>query len=55
MIATRSALFGVSLLGVVYALLSIVNGSEMDTAVGMLVTLAGIVGWGTCDWIEERQ
>ena len=55
MISVRVALFVTSLLGFMYAVLSVTNQAKTDTAAGMIVAAVGIVGWAVMDWIEERR
>ena len=55
MIAARSTLFIFSFLGVLYALLSLINGSDTDFAVGMIVAVIGLHGWAVCDVIEHHR
>jgi hypothetical protein len=51
----RVALFVTTFLGFMYGVLSLTNESKTDTALGMIVAAAGIIGWGILDWIEENR
>lgn len=55
MIGARATLFAVSFLGVLYALLSVMTGSNGDAIGGMVVAAVGIAGWGLIDWWEETR
>lgn len=55
MIAVRATLFVVSFLGVLYALLSVMSGADVDTVVGMGVALVGLAGWAVLYMVEDRR
>lgn len=51
----RVALFVTTLLGFMYAVLSLTNETKTDTAAGMAVAAAGIVSWAVLDWWEDYR
>ena len=55
MTSIRVGLFAMSFLGFMYGVLSLTNTSKTDVAAGMIVAAVGIVGWGICDYWEERR
>jgi hypothetical protein len=55
MIHARVSLFVAAFLGCLYALLSVMNGSDGDTIAGMAVAGVGILGWGVIDWLERHE
>ena len=55
MINVRVALFATTLLGFMYGVLSLTNATKTDTLVGLAVALIGVVGWITCNVIEEMR
>lgn len=55
MIAVRATLFAIAFLGVLYALLSVVTGSDVDIYTGMGLAGASLIGWGVLDIWEELR
>lgn len=53
MIPVRTALWITGFLGVLYATISLFS-SLPEVGVGMAVAAVSVIGWGVCDWIEER-
>ena len=54
-LSLRVAAFIVTLLGFMYAVLSLTNWSKTDIGAGMAVAAIGAIGWAILDWIEERR
>lgn len=53
MIITRFVLWLAGFLGALYAIVSLFS-SLPDVGYGMAVAALSVIGWGLCDWIEER-
>ena len=53
MISVRVALFITAFLGALWAVVGVFT-SPQEVGVGMAVAAASIVGWGLCDWLEDR-
>jgi len=50
----RVAFFLTTFLGFMYGVLALMSETKTDATTGMLVALAGIVGWTVCGWMEQR-
>ena len=55
MIGWRAALFITGFLGTLYALLSVVNGSDTDIYTGMVLAGLSLIGWAAIDIWEELR
>ena len=55
MISVRVALFITTLLGFMYALLSLTNFSKTDIGAGMVIAALGVIGWVAMDIWEEHR
>lgn len=55
MMSARVALFITTLLGFLYALLSLTNFSKTDIGAGMGIAAAGVLGWLALDIWEEHK
>ena len=53
--SVRVAMFTTAMLGALYGLLSLMGGVKTDVIAGMVVALAGITGWGVCEYIEGKR
>lgn len=53
--SVRVGLFATTLLGFMYGVLSLTNSTKTDVGAGMLVALAGIIGWLICNYIEGKR
>lgn len=53
MIVTRTLLWVIGFLGSLYALIGLFNALP-DVGFGLAVTAATVVGWGLCDWLEDK-
>lgn len=53
--SARVGLFATALLGFLYSVLSLMGGVKTDVLAGMVVALVGIIGWGVCEFWEERR
>lgn len=55
MTSVRVALFVTTLLGFMYAVLSLTNFSKTDIGAGMAVAALGVIGWVVMDIWEEKR
>lgn len=53
MMGARIALWLIGFLGTMYALIGLFEGLP-QVGIGIAVTATSVVGWGFCDWLEER-
>jgi len=50
----RVGLFLTTFLGFMYGVLSLMSQTKTDVTAGLLVALAGVIGWVICGWVEEQ-